>query len=87
MSTLELVRGALSDECGINPAAVNENTDLMKDLKVDSLDLINASFAIEKACGVELPLEEWMAEEYGESGAVERRFMVGSICAYIDAKR
>jgi acyl carrier protein len=87
MSTLELVRSALAGECGINPAAVNEDTDLMKDLKIDSLDLINASYAIQKACGVELPLEEWIAEEYGESGAVDRRFMVGSICAYIDAKR
>jgi acyl carrier protein len=84
MTSLDLVKKALQTECGVDPGTINEQTDLLNDLRVDSLDLLNASFLIEKDCGVALPVQEWLAEEYGENTTNVRRFTVSEICAYID---
>lgn len=84
MKALDLVRKALQAECGVDPETVTEATDLLSDLHVDSLDLLNASFLIEKTCGVTLPVQQWIAEEYGENGTNTRHFVVREICAYID---
>lgn len=84
MNALDLVKKALKAECGIDPGSITEETDLLKDLSVDSLDLLNASFRIEKTCGVALPVQQWLAEEYGEDATKTGRFIVREICAYIE---
>ena len=87
MDALDVIRNALHSECGLDPATISQDSDLLKDLGVDSLDLLNASYRIEKECGITLPVETWLQEEYGEAGAATRRFRVAEICAFIDRAR
>ena len=87
MDALDLIRNALHSECGLDPATINRDSDLLKDLGVDSLDLLNASYRIERECGITLPVETWLQEEYGEAGTPNRRFRVAEICAFIDQAR
>ncbi len=87
MDALNLIRNALHAECGLDPATISQDSDLLKDLGVDSLDLLNASYRVERECGITLPVETWLQEEYGEAGTPNRRFRVAEICAFIDQAR
>jgi len=80
---LDLIKLALKDECGIDPDLVHEDINLLDDLKIDSLDLLNATFRLEKETGVTLPLQAWLAEEYGEQLPEKRRFVVRELRLYL----
>jgi acyl carrier protein len=86
MSTIEQLRQILNQECGVPEHEVMEDTDLLEGLRVDSLDLLNASFRIEKDFSVKLPIQAWLSEHYGEQAPAENRFLIGYICRYIDER-
>lgn len=86
MNSLELIREALAKECGVDPDRVSDETNLLEDLGLDSLDLLNASFVIESLTGTKLPIEAWIKDEYGEEVSAESWFVVASIRRYIDGK-
>jgi acyl carrier protein len=84
MDALEILRTALAEECGTDPALIHPQVHLLNDLEIDSLDLLNASFRIEKDCGVKLPFRDWLAAEYGDRPAAVSPFLVGEICGYLE---
>lgn len=84
MTTLDLIREALHAECGVDPSRVHETSHLLNDLELDSLDLLNASFRIEKATGAKLPVDVWITEEYGDHPPAVSYFTVSSLCSYIE---
>ena len=49
---LDVVRLALSEECQIDPARVELHNHILDDLDIDSLDLLNAAFRLEKETGI-----------------------------------
>lgn len=86
MNAIDIIRKALQTECGIAPETIELQTDLLRDLRVDSLDLLNASFAIEREWGVAIPVQRWLAEEYGEAASNVRYFVVGQICVFLESE-
>lgn len=80
---LDMLRRALEEECGVDPETVHENAHLLNDLDIDSLDLLNASFRLEKDCGVKLPVQRWLADEYGDQDSGESHFLVASLCRFL----
>jgi len=63
---MDIVRGVLLQECGIEGRMVRREAHLIDDLGADSLDLLNASFRLEKELGVKIPIQVWLAAEYGD---------------------
>ncbi len=84
---LELICDALDAECGVAREDVQLQTDLLNDIQVDSLDMLNASFRIEQACGVKIPIDEWILKEYGERAENRGFFVVERICEFIKKHR
>ncbi len=84
MDTLELLRSALLEECGVEPGTVAGSTHLLNDLDIDSLDLLRASYRIERTCGVKLPVQQWIALEYGDTPAEKSPFLAEEVCRYIE---
>lgn len=55
MNTLDTIKEVISNYLGnVEPAAINENTELVEDLGLDSLDSIELVMEIEEKVGFEL---------------------------------
>ena len=84
MDTLDLLRSALHEECGVEPQTVTGGTHLLNDIDIDSLDLLRASYRIERTCGVKLPVQQWIALEYGDTAVEKSPFLAQEVCRYIE---
>ena len=56
--TFEKIRELIVDQLGIDEDMVEMDTNLMKDLEGDSLDMVEIILGIEKTFGLEIPDEE-----------------------------
>ncbi|MFN7265813.1 MAG: phosphopantetheine-binding protein [Phenylobacterium sp.] len=82
---LEVLRRALHEECHINPEDVTPQGHILNDLGIDSLDLLNAAFRLEKDTGVKVPFRDWLALEYGDQAPERSPFLVSEICGFLAA--
>jgi acyl carrier protein len=79
----DVLTNAISQECGVDLDRTAINMNLLNDLDVDSLDLLNTAFAIERDCGVKIPIQDWLREEYSETSGRENIFSLGTVAAFI----
>ena len=71
-STYETVAGIISDTCDIEPEKITPDSHAINDLGIDSLDFLDVAFAIDKAFGIKMPLEQW-TQDVNEGKVVDRR--------------
>ena len=83
--TFDKVADIIADISGIDRATITPASHAINDLGIDSLDFLDVAFAIDKAFGIKLPLEQWTQEvnEGGVSG--DQYFVLSGLCANIDA--
>ena len=65
-STFETVAGIISDTCDIEPDKITPESHAINDLGIDSLDFLDVAFAIDKAFGIKMPLEQWTQDVNAE---------------------
>ena len=53
----------------------------INDLGIDSLDFLDIAFAIDKAFGIKLPLEQWTQEVNEGKATTEQYFVLKNLCA------
>lgn len=87
LDAISMLKRALFEECSVDPERVTAEVDLLDDLDIDSLDLLNATFRLEKDCGIKLPVKLWLADKYGDAAGPESPFIVRRICAYLEGHR
>ena len=56
----------------------------INDLGIDSLDFLDIAFAIDKAFGIKLPLEQWTQEVNDGKATTDQYFVLKNLCARID---
>ena len=61
-STFETVAGIISETCDIPREKITPESHAINDLGIDSLDFLDVAFAIDKAFGIKMPLEQWTQE-------------------------
>ena len=54
------------------------------DLGIDSLAFLDIAFAIDKAFGIKLPLEQWTQEVNEGKAPAEQYFVLENLCKRID---
>lgn len=54
------------------------------DLGIDSLDFLDIVFAIDKAFGIKIPLEQWTQEVNEGKVETDEYFVLKNLCAKID---
>ena len=54
----EQIRDIIAEQLNVNPETLTLETNLMKDLNIDSLDAVEIVLAIEDRFGVEIPDED-----------------------------
>jgi acyl carrier protein len=85
VSTFETVAGIIADTCDIDPETIKPGSHAINDLGIDSLDFLDVAFAIDKAFGIKMPLEQWTQDVNDGKKTTDEYFVLGNLCANIDA--
>ena len=83
-STFETVAGIIADTCDIESDKITPESHAINDLGIDSLDFLDVAFAIDKAFGIKMPLEQWTQEVNDGKATTEAYFVLGNLCRHID---
>ena len=83
-STFDTVANIIAETCDIPREKIKPESHAINDLGIDSLDFLDIAFAIDKAFGIKLPLEQWTQEVNDGKATTEQYFVLGNLCARID---
>ena len=83
-STFDTVANIISETCDIERDKITPESHAIDDLGIDSLDFLDIAFAIDKAFGIKLPLEQWTQEVNDGKATTEQYFVLKNLCARID---
>jgi acyl carrier protein len=84
-STFDTVANIIAETCDIPRDAIKLESHAINDLGIDSLDFLDVAFAIDKAFGIKMPLEQWTQEVNEGKATTEQYFVLKNLCAHIDA--
>lgn len=84
-STFDTVAAIISETCDIPRETIKLESHAINDLGIDSLDFLDIAFAIDKAFGIKLPLEQWTQEVNAGTATTEQYFVLHNLCERIDA--
>jgi acyl carrier protein len=84
-STFDAVANIIAETCDIPRDTIKPESHAINDLGIDSLDFLDVAFAIDKAFGIKMPLEQWTQEVNEGKATTEQYFVLNNLCAHIDA--
>ena len=83
--TFDRVADIIAETSEIDRAQITPESHAIDDLGIDSLAFLDIAFAIDKAFGIKLPLEQWTQEVNEGKTPAEAYFVLKNLCARIDA--
>jgi acyl carrier protein len=83
-STFDTVANIIAETCDIPREKIKPESHAINDLGIDSLDFLDIAFAIDKAFGIKLPLEQWTQEVNDGKATTEQYFVLDNLCTSID---
>ena len=83
-ATFESVANIISETCDIPRETIKPQSHAINDLGIDSLDFLDIAFAIDKAFGIKMPLEQWTQEVNDGRATADKYFQLNNLCARID---
>ena len=82
--TFNTVAGIISETCDIPRETIKPESHAINDLGIDSLDFLDIAFAIDKAFGIKMPLEQWTQEVNDGKATTEQYFVLQNLSEQID---
>lgn len=86
-STFDTVSGIISETCNIPRDKITPESHAINDLGIDSLDFLDIAFAIDKAFGIKMPLEQWTQDVNEGKVSSDQYFVMRHLCDNIDTLR
>ena len=83
-STFDTVATIIAETCDIPRENIKPESHAMNDLGIDSLDFLDIAFAIDKAFGIKLPLEQWTQEVNEGKATTDEYFVLQNLCRRIE---
>ena len=83
-STFDKVADIIAETCDIPREDIKPESHAIDDLNIDSLDFLDIAFAIDKAFGIKLPLEQWTQEVNDGKASTEQYFVLKNLSGHID---
>jgi acyl carrier protein len=83
-STFDAVANIIAETCDIPRDTIKPESHAINDLGIDSLDFLDVAFAIDKAFGIKMPLEQWTQEVNEGKATTEQYFVLKNLCTHID---
>ncbi|MGA2654501.1 MAG: acyl carrier protein [Gammaproteobacteria bacterium] len=59
---------------GVDKSTISIDSNLITDLKIDSLDFLDITYEIDKKYGINIPVEEWVEEAGSETENAQKMF-------------
>ena len=82
--TFDKVADIIAETCDIPRESIKPESHAINDLQIDSLDFLDIAFAIDKAFGIKLPLEQWTQEVNDGKATTDQYFVLSNLCSHID---
>ena len=83
-SAFNTVATIIAETCDIPREKITPDSHAINDLGIDSLDFLDVAFAIDKAFGIRLPLEQWTQDVNDGKATTEQYFLLNNLCACIN---
>jgi acyl carrier protein len=83
-STFDTIANIIAETCDIPRDTITPDSHAINDLGIDSLDFLDIAFAIDKAFGIKLPLEQWTQEVNDGKATTDQYFVLKNLSARID---
>ena len=83
-ATFDVVADIIAKVAEIDRPSITEDCNVLRDLEVDSIDMLDIVFDINKHFGIDLPIEEWSSNENMTRDELVEMFGMRRICAEID---
>ena len=83
-STFDTIANIIAETCDIPRDTITPESHAINDLGIDSLDFLDIAFAIDKAFGIKMPLEQWTQEVNEGKVSSDQYFVMKDLCANID---
>ena len=83
-STFDTVAGIIAETCDIPREKIKPESHAINDLGIDSLDFLDIAFAIDKAFGIKMPLEQWTQDVNDGKATTDHYFQLNNLCTRID---
>ncbi len=83
-STFDKVADIIAETSEIDRDAITPESHTIDDLGIDSLDFLDIVFAIDKAFGIKIPLEQWTQDVNEGRAPTEEYFVLSNLCGKID---
>jgi acyl carrier protein len=83
-STFDTIANIIAETCDIPRDSIKLESHAINDLGIDSLDFLDIAFAIDKAFGIKLPLEQWTQEVNEGKATTDQYFVLENLSARID---
>lgn len=84
-TTFDRVADIIAETSEIDRETITPDSHTIDDLGIDSLDFLDIVFAIDKAFGIKIPLEQWTQEVNEGKVATEEYFVMKNLCGKIDS--
>ena len=83
-STFDKVADIIAETREIDRESITPESHTIDDLGIDSLDFLDIVFAIDKAFGIKIPLEQWTQDVNEGRAPTEEYFVLKNLCGKID---
>jgi len=83
-TTFDKVAEIIAETCDIPRENITPESHAINDLEIDSLDFLDIAFAIDKAFGIKLPLEQWTQEVNDGKATTDQYFLLKNLSQRID---
>ncbi len=84
-STFDTIANIIAETCDIPRDTITPESHAINDLGIDSLDFLDIAFAIDKAFGIKMPLEQWTQDVNEGKVSSDAYFVMQGLCDNIDA--
>jgi acyl carrier protein len=83
-NTFDKIAEIIAETCDIPRENIKPESHAINDLEIDSLDFLDVAFAIDKAFGIKLPLEQWTQEVNDGKATTDQYFVLKNLSDRID---
>jgi len=83
--TYDIVAEIIVLTCDVPRERITPESNLMDDLGIDSLELLDITFAIDDAFGIATPIDQWLHAVNMRWISADEYFVMTRFCANIDA--
>ena len=83
-ATFDTVADIIADTCDLERDTITPESHAINDLGIDSLDFLDVAFAIDKAFGIKMPLEQWTQDVNEGKVSSDEYFVLKNLCTNID---